>query len=448
MHVHADNDAQGPDQDDYLVSRPRAWFAFAMILILMLFDYIDRHIIVSLFPPLKEAWGLSDKQLGGLVSVISVVVALGGLPVALLADRFGRVKSIVVMATVWSVATISCMFARNYAQLFAARAMVGVGETGYGSVGAALISGLFPRRLRATLLGAFMAAGSTGAVLGVVLGGYIADHWGWHAAFGAVGIPGLIFALLFIFVPDYKAPALSTDRDCGLRTQSKQIWAALTCAPTVWWTCLGGAFQLIVVSTVWSWLPSYFNRFHGYSATDAARHAALVVLCGALGAVLWGFVADRVGKNHPRRRLLMVSVLTVATFAVLVAAFTVELAPKPQFALILLGGLLMTCSVGTTASTVMDVIHPAIRSTGAAVLSLFQNLFGLAIGPVVGGMVSDVWGLHTALAVMPAFGLLATWAFWRASRTYESDLKAVVHVPLSAAKPVAIKPAVVASATS
>ena len=177
MHVHADDDAQGPDQDDYLVSRPRAWFAFAMILILMLFDYIDRHIIVSLFPHLKEAWGLSDKQLGGLVSVISVVVALGGLPVALLADRFGRVKSIVLMATVWSVATISCMFTRNYSQLFAARAMVGVGETGYGSVGAALISGLFPRRLRATLLGAFMAAGSTGAVVGVVLGGYIADRW-------------------------------------------------------------------------------------------------------------------------------------------------------------------------------------------------------------------------------------------------------------------------------
>ena len=124
------------------------------------------------------------------------------------------------------------------------------------------------------------------------------------------------------------------------------------------------------------------------------------------------------------------------------------MAPKPQFALILLGGLLMTCSVGTTASTVMDVIHPAIRSTGAAVLSLFQNLFGLAIGPVVGGMVSDVWGLQTALAVMPAFGLLATWAFWRASRTYEADLKGVVHVPLSAAKPAVIKPAVVASATS
>ena len=92
------------------------------------------------------------------------------------------------------------MFARNYGQLFAARAVVGLGETGYGSFGAALINGLFPKRLHATLLGAFFAASSVGAVLG----GIIADQWGWRAAFGAVGFPGLVMALLFLLVPDYK----------------------------------------------------------------------------------------------------------------------------------------------------------------------------------------------------------------------------------------------------
>ena len=102
----------------------------------MIFDYVDRQVIVSLFPHLKADWGLSDKQLGALVSVVSVTVALGGIPVALFADRASRVKSIVVMATVWSLATISCMFTRSYGQLLAARALVGLGEAGYGSVGA------------------------------------------------------------------------------------------------------------------------------------------------------------------------------------------------------------------------------------------------------------------------------------------------------------------------
>jgi len=123
MH-HLSADTQQANNNDYLVSKSRAWFAFAMTFALMLFDYIDRQVIVSLFPHLKAAWNLSDKQLGGLVSIISVVVALGGIPVALLADRVSRVKSVVVMGVVWSLATISCMFTRNYSQLFMARAAV------------------------------------------------------------------------------------------------------------------------------------------------------------------------------------------------------------------------------------------------------------------------------------------------------------------------------------
>jgi len=80
----------GP-QDDYLIGKPQAWFAFAMTFALMLFDYIDRQVIVSLFPHIKAEWNLSDKQLGGLVSIISIIVAVGSIPVALLADRFSRV---------------------------------------------------------------------------------------------------------------------------------------------------------------------------------------------------------------------------------------------------------------------------------------------------------------------------------------------------------------------
>ena len=87
----------------------------------MIFDYIDRQVIVSLFPYLKTAWGPSDKQLGALVSVVSLTVALGAVPVALFADRASRVKSIVVMAVIWSLATISCMVTRSYSQLLAAR---------------------------------------------------------------------------------------------------------------------------------------------------------------------------------------------------------------------------------------------------------------------------------------------------------------------------------------
>ena len=199
-----------------------------MTLGLMMFDYVDRQVIVSLFPYMKAEWGLSDKQLGALVSVVSVTVALGALPVALFADRASRVKSIVVMATVWSLATISCMFTRNYGQLLAARAMVGLGEAGYGSVGAALIASHFPSRMRGALMAGFFASASVGSVLGVMLGGMIAAKWGWQAAFGVVGVPGLLLALLYLKVRDYRTVELTPRLDRATRSTRSAAKAVVT----------------------------------------------------------------------------------------------------------------------------------------------------------------------------------------------------------------------------
>jgi len=423
-------------QDDYLTSKGQAWFAFAMTFGLMLFDYIDRQVIVSLFPHIKSEWNLSDKQLGALVSIISIVVAAGGIPVALLADRVSRVKSIFVMATVWSLASISCMFTTSFAQLFTARAVVGVGEAGYGSVGAALISTLFPKRLRGALLGAFFAAASLGSVLGVVLGGVIAAHWGWRAAFGVVGVPGLVMAILYLLVRDYKTVALTPRLDKA--TQSfggtlKHIFGALARTPTVLWVCVGSAMQLIVVSAVWSWLPSYLNRFHGVAPDAAGMQAALVVLVGALGSVFWGYVVDRLAHRRPRNKLPALAVLCLVTLAIFLTAFA-GTAPGPtQFKLVLLGGFFMTCTVGVVSAVVIDVIHPGVRSTGSAVLSLFQNLFGLAIGPFLVGVLSDQWGLQQAMAIVPCFSVIAAAAFIWSARSYDADAAKVSGVALAVA---------------
>ncbi|WP_218512048.1 MFS transporter, partial [Variovorax sp. dw_308] len=437
MSITLDAGAARPGSpDDYLIGKRQAWFAFAMTFALMLFDYIDRQVIVSLFPHIKSEWNLSDKQLGALVSIISIVVAVGGIPVALLADRVSRVKSIVVMAGVWSLATISCMFTTNFAQLFTARAVVGAGETGYGSVGAALIATLFPVRLRSALLGAFFAAASLGSVLGVVLGGVIAAKWGWRAAFGVVGIPGLALALLYLFVRDYKTVDLTPRLDKvteSIGSTLRHIFVTLARTRTLLFVCIGAAMQLIVVSAVWSWLPSYLNRFYGVTPEAAATQAALVVLLGAVGCIVWGFVVDRLTLRQRRNKLLALSVLCVVTMCIFLVAFA-GTAPGPaQFKLILLGGFFMTCTVGVVSGVAIEVIHPGVRSTGSAVLSLFQNLFGLAVGPFLVGVLSDVWGLQQAMAAVPCFGLLAAVAFVWCARSYDTDVDRVSNVKLAVA---------------
>ena len=429
--------------DTYLFSRGQAWFAFVMTIGLMIFDYVDRQVIVSLFPHLKAEWGLSDKELGGLVSVVSVTVAVAGIPVALFADRVSRVKSIVAMATVWSLATISCMFTRNYAQLFAARATVGLGEAGYGSVGAGLLASHFPARMRGALMAGFFASASVGSVLGVMLGGVIAARWGWQAAFGVVGFPGLALALLYLFVRDYKTVALTPPMEqarSSTRAASGFIVRAVARSRTTRWVCVGAPAQLIVVSAVWSWLPSFLNRVHGIAPQDAAVKAALVVLAGALGSVVWGTVVDRAGYKRPGAKLQVVAALCLATLVVLGFAFGaprmgIALTAPVQFALIVIGGFLMTCTVGPAAAVVIDVTHPGVRSTGASVLSLFQNLFGLAVGPFVAGALSDALGLETALAITPLFGLIAAAAMLKASRSYEADKASAHEAPTTVPSP-------------
>ena len=430
MNMHIASSTRG---DDYAVGRRAAWFAFAMTIALMLFDYIDRQVIVSLFPYIKTEWGLADKQLGALVSVVSITVALGALPIALLADRTSRVKSIVVMGTVWSLATLSCMFTRNYSTLFAARAMVGAGEAGYGSVGAALIATHFPVRLRARLLAGFFAAASVGSVLGVLLGGVIAARWGWQAAFGVVGAPGLILALLYLKVRDYKTvqltPALAS-ATASMSGTLAHIAKGLARSPTMLWVCLGGAAQLVVVSAVWAWLPSFLNRVHDVAPDRAGVQAALVVLCGALGSIVWGALVDRSGARRLRNKLHAMAALCSVSLAVLAFAFSSVASFGAQFAMIALGGFVMTCTVGPVSAIVADVVHPGLRASGMSVLALAQNLLGLAAGPFLAGILSDLYGLQSALAVLPVFGLAAAGFFLLAARSYESDARRVEKLQL------------------
>src|SRR5215471_10152268 len=324
MDLHVSG-AHRPNENDYLYGPGAAWFAFAMTIGLMVFDYVDRQVIVSIFPHLKADWGLSDKQLGGLASIVSVIVALGAIPVALIADRVSRVKSIAAMAIVWSLASISCMFTRNYGQLLAARSVVGLGEAGYGSVGAALIASHFPSHLRGALMAAFFACASVGSVLGVMLGGLIAARWGWQAAFGVVGIPGLVLALLYLRVRDYRTVELTprlTEATRSSGNAARAVIAALARSRTMLWVCIGGAAQLIVVSALWSWLPSFLNRAHGVVPERAAVLAALVVLSGALGSVVWGGVVDRAGRRlRPRAKLHVMALLCLVALVVLATAF-------------------------------------------------------------------------------------------------------------------------------
>src|SRR3954447_18286171 len=188
------------------------WLVFALTFGLLLSDYMSRQVLSSVFPFLKLEWALSDTQLGGLVSVVSLTVAVLAVPLSLLGDRWGRVKSIVLMASIWSLATLGSAIAANYEQLMLARVFIGVGEGAYGSVGLAVVLAVFPVYRRASLTGAFLAGGSFGSVLRVALGGALAVQFGWRWSFAAMAIVGLVLVVLYrVLISDKKLDSHRVD---------------------------------------------------------------------------------------------------------------------------------------------------------------------------------------------------------------------------------------------
>lgn len=406
-----------------------AWLTFGLVFLLMMVDYIDRQVIVSMFPALKAEFGWTDTQLGALSSVVALTVSLGAMPIAVLVDRWSRTRSIMIMGTLWSAATMACGLATGYLQLFVARLTVGLGEAGYGPAGSALLATKFPARMHGFILGAFQAAGGVGSIIGVVLGGYITAHWGWRAAFGVVGVPGLILALLFWFVPDYKTfqPHSGAQRP-SVSGLVRAIWQALRQAPTAMLVGLGGALHLAFVANMLTWLPSFYTRVHQLPQERAGAMTAMTVLAFSVGVVVWGRTIDRLGVSHRARRLQAMAVLCLVCAALMAFAFGLMPVGRAQIGLIVLGGFFMGCTVGTVLAIVLDVIHPAFRATSAAFVALLGNL-GMATGPLVVGMVSDRVGLQVGLTLAPIFSVLAAAVFVGCVRVYRADLQrlAIAH---------------------
>jgi MFS transporter, Spinster family, sphingosine-1-phosphate transporter len=412
--------------------RPRVVFAAAFAL--MVLDFADRQVVVATFPALQAEWGLSDAQLGALVSVVSVTVGLGAFPAALLVDRWSRARAIALMGTVWSLAAAAAGAAQSCGQLLTARAALGAGEAGYGPAAGALLATMFPPARRATVLGAFQAAAPLGAMLGVVIGGVVAAHWGWRAAFWVFVPPGLAVALLFLRVRDY--PTLRLDAATGARSAGgvlRELFRARSGSAGY----TGGAFQLVVVSTIYTWLPSQLNRVYGLPVDRAAAATALVILAGFAGMIGFAHVADRAAVRNPPARLLVPAGLAVLTAGLLTTAFAAVGPGVVQFLLILVGGATMTAAVGPVSAVVVDVVHPALRATAISTLAVVQNLVGLAVGPLLAGWLSDRYGLTTALAVLPLLCVVSAAMFWYGSRFYEHDRAAV---PAAAGPPAPTRP--------
>ncbi len=409
-----------------------ARYVFTLLFLLYMFDYIDRLVIVSLFPYIKHDWGLSDTQLGLLVSAVYWSILVFTLPISILIDRWSRKNCIGIMAIIWSLATIACAFTRNFGQLFTTRVVIGVGEAGYAPGGAAMISALYPREKRARMLGFWNASIPLGGAIGVALGGFVAQHYGWQHAFGLVALPGMIVALLFFGVRDYATVALVTKDTPGVSSPGRamamrDIVREFTHKPSLILNNLAMAGCVFVTTSLLTWLPTYFHRIEGLDMTKAGLKGSAVLLLAIVGAPLGGYLTDRWYKRNKRARLLFPALSSLVTGILLFVTFGL-LRGVPQYIALLACGIAATGFVSAAVAVTQDVVHPGLRAVSLSLNIIIQHVFGSSVGPPLIGALSDRMGLSSAMLFIPAFAFAASLLFWAGSFFYTRDLAKVTRV--------------------
>jgi len=380
-----------------LESPAYANYVLGVLFLVYLVNFADRHLISVLIEPMKRDLGATDTQMGLLTGMaFAAFYVLFGLPVAMWADRGSRRSILALGIAVWSLLTAATGLGRSYLHVLLARIGVGVGESTAGAPVHSLISDYFPAERRATALAIYTAGAQIGAMLGIMLGGWLSDLYGWRITFLLIGAPGLALALLVrLTVAEPRRGRFDgavTTRPAALG----ETLRFLAARPSYLCIILAIASLISASYGASSWHPTLLRRVHGMSGTEIGVWLGLVANGGAmLGGISLALLADRLGRRDKRWYLILPA---VATLLSLPLTFVFPLWPDRETAIFFLApwSFLAGSIAGPMYAMVQSVARPDMRALAAAILMFVMNLLGMGIGPTFVGMASD--------ALTPRFG--------------------------------------------
>jgi len=385
------------------LGRGKAYFWFSVLTVIYWFDIADRSAINAVFPAIKQEYGLSDTQLGLLISAFSVVAAGLAPPTAWLVDRWSRKYMIAIMTAVWSFFTWFTGQVNSFRWLLFARSGVGAAEAGYNAGGAALISAWFPQKIRGRMFGIFNMAQPLGSFLGMGLAGLLAVKFGWRSAFGILALPGLLLAVLILFAPDYKATKVDETGVKEVRPGIREVLRYTIHSPTLLLSYLAYAF-----SSAWylggymTWTPTFFGRVYNMDMAEAGLVVVYIGLVAMIGPFLGGWFSDHLVKRTPNGRAWAGAVFMILSLIAWI--FALVLAMQKADVLVVgglwaLGYLFMSGSWGMSTTIRAELSPPHFRGSVAGITGLVVLPFGIIMGPLSGAL-SDALGLTNALLII------------------------------------------------
>ncbi|MCS6946643.1 MAG: MFS transporter, partial [Steroidobacteraceae bacterium] len=402
------------------------WFLVGLLILAALVSYIDRQVIAIVVGPMRADLGISDTEIGWLYGIFAVFFALAGMPLAMLADRYNRMRLIAAGIFLWSLMTAGCGLARSFVQILLARIGVGVGEAVLTPAANSLIADAFPRPRVPLAVSVFMIGATVGSGLAFVVGGAVLGLLQgvesielpllgrvapWQQLFLWCALPGLALAPLFLWMrePVRQQPVPKIE-DRGTLVE---LWAfysqhrATLILHHLGFLCLslmGFAFVF--------WTVAFFSRVHGMDPARAAvTFGWIFVVMGSLGSIWTPLLALRLAQRGHRDANIVAAM--IGGGAAMLAISIVQTMPSAFWAFVLyVPAMFFNASpFGLAYGSLPVITPPRMRAFVTSVFMCVVNL-GMLLGPPIAGFFNDKvfpdtdgvrWSL---LTIAPFFGLL------------------------------------------
>jgi MFS family permease len=449
--AEAPQDLEGSTPRIRPVSAGYRRYALWLLFLVYVFNFLDRQIVTILAEPIKQDLGIADWQLGLMTgTAFAIFYCTLGIPIARLAERRNRPWIIGLSLAAWSGFTALCGMAQNFWQLVMARIGVGVGEAGCSPPAHSLIADYTPKEQRASAMALYLLGNPIGSLLGVVIGGLVADALGWRTAFLLVGLPGILLAILVVLTliePRVKLAATVARQAAHQDPQATfgDVLRVLRGKRTFWYMAVAVSIVAFIGYGHAPFGASFFLRVHGAEIERLAAGFGLgpigfvgvslgliLGVAAGIGVYLGGRIGDRFGGKDVRAYMgipgiaVLVSI-PIYTVAMLLPSF------MPILPLLAINSVLVSVWQGPVYATVQNIAPVHMRATAASIFLFIANLIGLGLGPLVVGLMSDIlagpFGLGSAEGVRWALigsqflAIPAFYCFWMARKTINEEME-------------------------
>jgi MFS family permease len=421
-------------------SSARRSYVLGLLTLVYALNIADRFSVSTLLEPIRLELHLSDTGVAILTGwALGIFYVTIGIPIAVLADRSNRRNILAVSLAVWSVMTAVCGFAQNYWQLFLGRIGVGVGEAGGTPPSSSLLADEFPPSRRPMALTVFALGAPLGSWLGSSVAGDIANVFGWRGAFRALGVPGMLCALVLWTTVREPKRGGSDAAVAGSTAAASVASLWTTFAQTVQYVfrhrsalhlLLGGS-----VATLWSWgllywMNAFLVRSHHMTfaqAGDLIGPMHLIAGTAVTVLVSW-LMAGRAAADATYITRLLTWVTALTTLPSIALLWVDSRAAVTALLWIFVPAIYFY--IGPILGLLQNVVPAPMRATASALLLLGANVGNLVVAPLFVAGLSDTFAvafhagadsLRWAMLILAPTGFWAAWHLAVAGRTIRED---------------------------